>query len=61
MYIFDFLLDFIEILHNWTTTLWEALNYNVNIFDIQAPLYAVLGVGGIAGLFVINLIKNIVD
>lgn len=61
MYIFDFLLDFIEILHNWTTTLWEALNYNVNIFDIEAPLYAVLGVGGIAGLFVINLIKNIVD
>lgn len=61
MYIFEFLLDFIEVLHQWTSTLWDALNYQVEIFDVSAPLYAVLGVGGIAGLFVLNLIKNIID
>ena len=61
MYIFEFLLDFASVVMNWASTLWQVLNMDITIFDINAPLWTILGVGGLGAIFIANIIKNIID
>lgn len=59
--IFTFLLAFGEILAKWTGALWDVLNTDITIFGETAKMWAILGVSGLALLFIANVIKNIVD